>query len=606
MKKITTTLIILIIFLLTGCETIDSVRFEKPIKQPSPETFRTTDSGPVIGIEGKENVHMWLGIPFAEPPLDSLRWKAPRQKALWEDVRKVIDFSQPCVQFQSSITGDGLAKPGEITGSEDCLYLNIYAPPFKINSIPQDEKRLPVMVWIHGGGNTSGMTSEYSPEVLVKSQNVIVVSIAYRLGLFGWLSHPEIRNNSEGLDRSANFGLLDQIQALEWIKQNIKYFGGNPNNITIFGESAGGQNVIALYVSPLAKGLFQRAISQSGGIGLTNFNDAERIDRNIYPLGSHYKYRHKTTEEWVSSLRQLGLINTYLYETNNLKDLRSLTTEELLKIWDKKQFLYEDRQMPRIIGDGIVLPADSILDSLKDINKHANVPIILGVNKDENKTFNLFDEEMVTNILNLTFIVKDPFYYDLKSDYQSLAWRSNAVDTPADAILDSGYDQVYTYRFDWDEEPKIIGMDFSFMLGAGHGMEIPFVMGDFEMGRETRFLFTKKNEEQRLILSEAMMNYWTQFARSGSPNGEITENLPFWKKWPLGGKNQDRIMVLDTKKSNGPRMSNGYVPKDKLVSIFDSDPRSSKVTDKCLFLNDVYSWVGNWKELNNSCKDGIR
>ena len=606
MKKITTTLIILIIFLLTGCETIDSVRFEKPIKQPSPETFRTTDSGPVIGIEGKENVHMWLGIPFAEPPLDSLRWKAPRQKALWEDVRKVIDFSQPCVQFQSSITGDGLAKPGEITGSEDCLYLNIYAPPLRINSIPQDEKRLPVMVWIHGGGNTSGMTSEYNPEVLVKSQNVIVVSIAYRLGLFGWLSHPEIRNNSEGLDKSANFGLLDQIQALKWIKQNIKYFGGNPNNITIFGESAGGQNVIALYVSPLAKGLFQRAISQSGGIGLTNINDAERIDRNIYPLGSHYKYRHKTTEEWVSSLRQLGLINTYLYETNNLKDLRSLTTEELLKIWDKKQFLYEDRQMPRIIGDGIVLPADSILDSLKDINKHANVPIILGVNKDENKTFNLFDEEMVTNILNLTFIVKDPFYYDLKSDYQSLAWRSNAVDAPADAILDSGYDQVYTYRFDWDEEPKIIGMDFSFMLGAGHGMEIPFVMGDFEMGRETRFLFTKKNEEQRLILSEAMMNYWTQFARSGSPNGEITENLPFWKKWPAGGKNQDRIMILDTKKSNGPRMSNGYVPKDKLVSIFDSDPRSSKVTDKCLFLNDVYSWVGNWKELNNSCKDGIR
>ncbi len=606
MKKITTTLIILIIFLLTGCETIDSVRFEKPIKQPSPETFRITDSGPVIGIEGKENVHMWLGIPFAEPPLDSLRWKAPRQKALWEDVKKVIDFSQPCVQFQSSITGDGLAKPGEITGSEDCLYLNIYAPPLRINSIPQDEKRLPVMVWIHGGGNTSGMTSEYNPEVLVKSQNVIVVSIAYRLGLFGWLSHPEIRNNSEGLDKSANFGLLDQIQALKWIKQNIKYFGGNPNNITIFGESAGGQNVIALYVSPLAKGLFQRAISQSGGIGLTNINDAERIDRNIYPLGSHYKYRHKTTEEWVSSLRQLGLINTYLYETNNLKDLRSLTTEELLKIWDKKQFLDEDRQMPRIIGDGIVLPADSILDSLKDINKHANVPIILGVNKDENKTFNLFDEEMVTNILNLTFIVKDPFYYDLKSDYQSLAWRSNAVDTPADAILDSGYDQVYTYRFDWDEEPKIIGMDFSFMLGAGHGMEIPFVMGDFEMGRETRFLFTKKNEEQRLILSEAMMNYWTQFARSGSPNGEITENLPFWKKWPLGGKNQDRIMVLDTKKSNGPRMSNGYVPKDKLVSIFDSDPRSSKVTDKCLFLNDVYSWVDNWKELNNSCKDGVR
>ena len=131
--------------------------------------------------------------------------------------------------------------------------------------------------------------------------------------------------------------------------------------------------------------------------------------------------------------------------------------------------------MARIIGDGIVLPKDSILAALKDKSRHANVPIILGVNKDENKTFNLFDDELVTNIFNLTFIVKDPFYYDLKSDYQSLAWRSNAVDTPADAIVEGGYDKVYAYRFDWDEQPNILGMDFSFMLGAGHGLELSLI-----------------------------------------------------------------------------------------------------------------------------------
>ena len=345
MKNIFVSLLFMAVSLLTGCETIDSLKPDKPIKQTSPETFRSTNSGPIIGFEGNEDVHTWLGIPFSEPPIDDLRWKAPRKKLAWDNVLETIDFSEPCIQFQSSITGDGLAKPGQIIGNEDCLYLNIYVPPFGINSIPKEENQLPVMVWIHGGGNTSGMTSEYNPEVLVKSQNVIVVTIAYRLGLFGWLSHPEIRNSSEGMDRSANFGLLDQIEALKWIKENINFFGGDPENITIFGESAGGQDVIALYVSPLAKGLFHKAISQSGGIGLTSIKDAEKLDRKKFPKDNNYKYRHKTTDEWVTSLKDIGVINTYFGESGNLKELRSLSSEELLKSWDKKLFLDEDNQM---------------------------------------------------------------------------------------------------------------------------------------------------------------------------------------------------------------------------------------------------------------------
>ena len=127
------------------------------------------------------------------------------------------------------------------------------------------------MVWIHGGGNTTGMPSEYNPEVFVRSEEIIFVSIAYRLGIFGWLSHPELREQG-GEDSSSNFGLLDQIMALKWIKENIQFFGGDPNNITIFGESAGGQNVIALYSSPLSRGLFDKAISQSGGTTVTSLS----------------------------------------------------------------------------------------------------------------------------------------------------------------------------------------------------------------------------------------------------------------------------------------------------------------------------------------------
>ena len=189
----------------------------------------------------------------------------------------------------------------------------------------------------------------------------------------------------------------------------------------------------------------------------------------------------------------------------------------------------------------------------------------------------------------------------MKSDYQSLAWRSNAVDTPADAIVGGGYPNVYAYRFDWDEQPSILGMDFSFLLGAGHGLEIPFVMGDFDFGRQTRFLFTKKNEHERNKLSKVIMQYWTNFAKEGYPSNE-SENITPWEKWPKGGINQNRIMILDTNQSNAPRMSNGYVPHNKLVSIFENDERSLKVDNKCYFLEDVYSWVDNWKIKNNVCQ----
>ena len=591
------------ITLLTSCETIDILKPEKKSIEPSPETYRSINLGPVIGFEGSFGVHTWLGIPYTKAPKGDLRWRAPRKNEPWEKVYAALHHSSPCVQFQSAFTGSGLSKPGDIIGQEDCLYLNVYAPPVPSQLVPEGKESLPVMVWIHGGGNTTGMTSDYNPEKLVSSQRVIVVSVSYRLGLFGWLSHPDIRKQSDELDQSSNFGLLDQIAALQWVRDNIGFFGGNPNNITIFGESAGGQNVMALYVSPLSKGLFHKAISQSGGIGITTIEDAESIDRSNPKKRTNYKYQHKTTEEWIGSLKSLGVMKSDFGE-DNLQELRSLSPHELLSIWDKEQAWDEEKQMARIIGDDIVIPSIGILEALRDKNLHANVPIILGINRDENKLFNLFDEELVTNILNLTFIVKDSFYYDLKSDYQSLAWRTNAVDTPADAIANSGYENVYTYRFDWDEQPKILGMDFSFMLGAAHGLEIPFVMGHFDMGRETAFLYNKKNEQGRFALSHIIMQYWAEFARNGYPGKGSKGEWEEWKQWPAGGTRSSRIMILDTPISGGPRMSESYVPQDKLVWLFDADSRSSKVKDKCSFLNDVYSWVDNWKETNQACLGG--
>ena len=601
MRKIKTiTYLFFVILLLSGCETTQSVRLNLEENLLSPETRLMTDNGPVIGFIDQLGVKKWLGIPFAEPPISELRWRAPIKINNWKTLKEVNSFSPPCTQFQSSLTADGLVKPGDIIGSEDCLYLNVYAPNSSKNKLENNNELLPVMVWIHGGGNTTGMPSEYNPEIFVKTENIIFVSMSYRLGFFGWLSHPLIREQS-GLNASSNFGLLDQILAVQWVKDNIQFFGGNPNNITIFGESAGGQDVIALYTSPIAKGLFERAISQSGGTSVTSIADAEKINRYDSTLKNNYKYRHLTTEEWIDVLYKKGLINSKFDDEELLSDLRSLSSHDLMNAIAKGEFWDEQRDLARIIGDDIVVPKEGILGSLSDSNKHANVPIIFGINKDENKLFNFFDEKYVSNFFNIYFRVRDAFYYDLISDYQSLAWRSNGLDTPADLVKNSGQENVYAYRFDWDEEPKVLGMDFSLLLGAAHAFEIPFIMGDFDFGDQTSFLYDKKKTQERDRLSSSMMSYWAEFARSGNPSTSNNSNLPKWTSWKSGGLDSFRIMILDTLSSGGPRMDKSYVPISNLVSIFDEDIRSNEVDDKCEFLNIAYSWVDNWKVKNNSC-----
>ena len=601
MRKIKTiTYLFFVILLLSGCETTQSVRLNLEENLLSPETRLMTDNGPVIGFIDQLGVKKWLGIPFAEPPISELRWRAPIKINNWKTLKEVNSFSPPCTQFQSSLTADGLVKPGDIIGSEDCLYLNVYAPNSLKNKLENNNELLPVMVWIHGGGNTTGMPSEYNPEIFVKTENIIFVSMSYRLGFFGWLSHPLIREQS-GLNASSNFGLLDQILAVQWVKDNIQFFGGNPNNITIFGESAGGQDVIALYTSPIAKGLFERAISQSGGTSVTSIADAEKINRYDSTLKNNYKYRHLTTEEWIDVLYKKGLINSKFDDEELLSDLRSLSSHDLMNAIAKGEFWDEQRDLARIIGDDIVVPKEGILGSLSDSNKHANVPIIFGINKDENKLFNFFDEKYVSNFFNIYFRVRDAFYYDLISDYQSLAWRSNGLDTPADLVKNSGQENVYAYRFDWDEEPKVLGMDFSLLLGAAHAFEIPFIMGDFDFGDQTSFLYDKKKTQERDRLSLSMMSYWAEFARSGNPSTSNNSNLPKWTSWKSGGLDSFRIMILDTLSSGGPKMDKSYVPISNLVSIFNEDIRSNEVDDKCEFLNIAYSWVDNWKVKNNSC-----
>ena len=243
-------------------------------------SYVSTSSGKVQGYL-KNKVINYNDIPYAKPPIGNLRWKAPREILDADGIIKNKD-NNFCIQEPSSMGG----APGEgiFTGSEDCLYLDIKTPKNKSSEL------LPVMFWIHGGGNTSGLKDLYDYSTMVNRHDVIVVTINYRLGAFGWFTHPSIQGNQEGLDKASNFGTLDIIQALKWVNENIELFGGDSNNITIFGESAGGHNVLSLMVAPQAKGLFQKAISQSGYTTSTSIQRAFAIEE------SHPTYDHTSNE----------------------------------------------------------------------------------------------------------------------------------------------------------------------------------------------------------------------------------------------------------------------------------------------------------------------
>jgi len=203
----------------------------------------------------------WRGIPYAQAPVGELRWRAPRALAPWPGTLEALAPGAACVQFPSSLLSD--EDPSQPTGSEDCLTLNVFARPVSPSGIPGGAERRPVMVWIHGGANLTGESGVYDWSRFAVAHDTVVVALNYRLGLFGWFRHDSLWNEQDDVfDRSGNFGTLDLIHGLRWVQDNIAAFGGDPDNVTIFGESAGGNDVLALLLSPEAEGLFHRAISQ--------------------------------------------------------------------------------------------------------------------------------------------------------------------------------------------------------------------------------------------------------------------------------------------------------------------------------------------------------
>ncbi len=468
-----------------------------------------TEQGKVHGKtlnDGKVNA--FLGLPYAAPPVADLRWKAPQPAITWKGERDATKFGAHCAQghvFDDMVFQDD----GE---SEDCLTLNVYRP-----ADASKKSKLPVMFWIHGGGYAGGGSNEprHNGDFL-PTKGVILVTINYRLGVFGFLATADLAKEANGA--AGNYGLLDMIAALQWVKANIGEFGGDPGNVTIFGESAGSFAVSTLMASPLAQGLFQKAIGESGAA----FGDGL--------LSASLDLREKEDGAWVDSLA-----------VKSLAELRAVPKEKLLGAIKSKQGGFP----PVVDGKLLTEPVAATYSS----GKQAHVPLIAGWNSDEGSFFAMdgMTKEKYQGMAAGLF--KDRAAEFLKlypGDTDEQALRS-AIDFGGDSFIafgtwkwleahrKTGESPVYRYHFELAALPsKFHPGTFAF-----HSDDIEYVFGTLD----TRPGETVRPEDRKL--SDQMMSYWTNFAKTGDPNGA---GLPEWPKYGKG----DELIHLNSAITSGP------------------------------------------------------
>jgi para-nitrobenzyl esterase len=544
--------------------------------------------GEVIGSVGRYGNHVWKGLPFAQPPVGELRWRAPLPAGGWEGVREALHDPPACPQRIAS-------RPP--LGTEDCLYLNVFAPAFEPGDVPRGHERLPVMVWIHGGGNSVGSAALFEGGRLAQEHRLIVVAVQYRLGPLGWFRHAALRDPDRGArgslpradsaeDASGNYGTLDLIQALRWVHQSVSVFGGAPDRVTVFGESAGGRNVYSLLLSPAAGALFQGAIAQSGGLALTTPADGEN------PVDAAQPGHASSSAEITARLliahagaadRAAALARAQSMPAAELAAfLRARSPHEVLEATRSGRGLGL-LEFPQIFGDGVVQPAEEPLESLAARRYH-RVPVILGSNRDESKLFMSFDPRYADRRLFLPR-VRDWARYERDAEYRSKVWRINAVDAPAALMRAAQGPSVYAYRFDWDDLGRWLWLDLTRLIGAAHGLDVPFVMGHFER----RFMWIPLgggNVRERDALAAQMMSYWAQFAYAGAPGRGRNGALP----WDDSSAEAKRFMLLDTASDGGLRMASDALTSAGLVAQMAADPRFADAAERCALIEELARW----------------
>ena len=554
MKRLLCLLVLLLsLLMLSACSDSDgggTTAFDK--------FTRKTAFGYVKGVSFSNNTLAWLGVPYAKPPTqeNGLRWKAPQDPDPWPGVLegKTATTDCPLCSQMGMKPVTGTLEKTQPIGNEDCLILAIWRPD-------TDETDLPVYFWIHGGSNNvNGIATNYWGSMLAEATNRVVVFVQYRLGTLGWLSHPALRTGLPGdeAEDSGNFGQLDVIKALEWVRDNIENFGGDPQNVLVAGVSSGAHDTVNLMLSPLAEGLFHKVLAQSDGMQLRTVakGDAD-ADAFIERLLEIDGLPHVPG----------GDVKAYL---------ESKTADELVRgFWNVPGSPVNSSAF----RDGYVIPDDTTAGTLASGN-YNRVPVILGNNKDETKFFlpyyglgvkyaYLNPQYGVTEsipsspytwvdqfkilvpqwVADTTVVTKDDVtlesifplqtdrdLYQACNQWSSLKWRVTFVDDLARALKTNADQPVYAYLFQWD------GLDdtpYRFTWGAAHSSEMPFF---FNAGMSIFYgaAFSPGHDTAgRQALAAHMVQYVDNFHRTGDPNGGT---LPLWEGWSTEEGGPKRIL----------------------------------------------------------------
>jgi len=530
-----------------------------PPSEPPPAATsplqRATVYGSILGTDdaATNGTYSWKGVPFAKPPVGELRWKAPVDPTPWTTVKTTQKLGNACVQT-GRLYGPGQNNQydatigtsiGKTTGSEDCLYLNIWAP-----STAKATDKLPVIVFVYGGSNITGYTGDpvYDGAALAKAANAVVVTVNYRLGIMGFLASPQLKAGLDASDDSGNYAILDLIKGMKFVNANIAAFGGDPANVTLMGQSAGAVNIYALMVSPLVANakpaLFQRLVPLSGGVAT-----ATTKPNQVNALLSALLVADGTVADDAAAA-------TYIARQSNADlaaYLRSKSADTLLQTVLKKLApLGLSASNP--LNDGTVVPVDPI--AAINAGQFLKVPVMAGYTRDETKLFpqNLATSPAFGGISGR--LLDDPTVFAMAYSYDPNAAPTTSLEqwipgqylpvtTPVTGfnartdlynqyffialrkqifpVLQAQNVPLWWYQFNWDKSPA----PFNDIFGAAHTFDLPFVFGNFGPSLYSKFANSKANEPGRLELSDAMMKSLAAFARSGDPN-----NAALGVNWP--------------------------------------------------------------------------
>jgi para-nitrobenzyl esterase len=461
----------------------------------------TVSGGQVRGALLDKGGAVFKGIPFAQPPVGELRWRDPEAVKPWTGVRQAAEFGPPCAQNSNGRMLE--------SSREDCLYLNVWTPEWPSQS------RKPVMVWLHGGGNYGGTASSrnFDGESLAR-RGVVLVTANYRLGVFGFFSHPELTKESPR-HASGDYGLLDQIAALRWVHDHIARFGGDPGNVTIFGQSAGAVDVNVLMTSPLAKGLFQRAIAESGTVTRNPDDGTLRMTA----LGPVMQVKNgPVTYSDAAGLREAEQAGAKIGAS--LAELRRLPAAELLQAAAAPRSSIGPAN--GVVVDGYVLPKPPA--EVFATGKEQRVPLLVGNNARE-RTPKTTPEEVKAAM--------EAMYGPLAGKALALYITPDPLYGPTDAqwVVDTMYRCPVVEELNWHAGAGNAAFEYQFdraapgreALGAVHGAEVAYVFGSLGPA------YTAADHE----ISNAIEQYWTNFAKTGNPN---STGLPQWPRYETAAR----------------------------------------------------------------------